>query len=160
MTLLGGVSNSAVLVLLLIPVLLALYYVNLSQPEKSPLEVVPTMPDLHSLTWNNSGKLEQLKVIEMCTSKHKCEDLGQILGQPESHLTPPVKRVPSSCCLAVFQRWLVCSSIHPVQVCPEWSSIPKNAYPITWRGVINVLKDAGLEDGAKLLEKALPLWIH
>jgi len=37
MTLLGGVPNSAVLVLLLIPVLLALYYVNLSQPEKSPL---------------------------------------------------------------------------------------------------------------------------
>jgi len=73
-------------------------------------EVVPTMPDLHSLTWNNSGKLEQLKVIEMCTSKHKCKDLSQILGQPESHLTPPVKRVPSSCCLAVFQRWLVCSS--------------------------------------------------
>ena len=106
-------------------------------------ELMPTMQDLHSLTWDNGGKLEQLKVIEMCSSKHKCEDLSRILGQPESHLSSSVKEVSSSCCQAMFQRWLV------------WGSMPKEAYPITWQGLVNMLKDTGLEDDAKQLEKAL-----
>ena len=110
-------------------------------------ELTPTMSELHSLTWNNSGRLEQVKVVETCVSKHKCEDLSRILGQPDSHLTPPVKQVPLSCCRAVFQRWLI------------WGSKPKEAYPINWKGLINALRDTELESDSKYLEKALHLRI-
>ena len=110
-------------------------------------ELTPTMPELHSLTWNNSGRLEQVKMVEICVSKHKCEDLSLILGLPDSHLTPPVKQVPLSCCRAVFQRWLI------------WGSQPKDAYPINWKGLIAALKDVELESESKYLEKALRLRI-
>ena len=105
------------------------------------------MSELHSLTWNNSGRLEQVNVVETCVSKHKCEDLSRILGQPDSHLTPPVKQIPLSCCRAVFQRWLI------------WGSKPKEAYPINWKGLINALRDIELESDSKYLEKALHLRI-
>ena len=104
----------------------------------------PTMMELESLKWTESnGKSKEINILDECIANSLAEELQKTFGIHEDKISLAVRRIPMSFCRSVFQRWY-----------SEGSS-PKEAYPISWNGLIKALKAVGMNDLAMNIESAL-----
>ena len=104
----------------------------------------PEMRKLQLIKWNKGGEEKQVKIITD-TAPHWV-NLGTTFGISQAELdgfrTQNMLN-QEGCCRSVLQRWL------------QNGSQPRDAYPVTWRGLIKALRDTGLREIADQLETAL-----
>ena len=102
----------------------------------------PTFRSLNIIKWkNNKGEIERFSVISSVS--HKWCKIGTVLGIHHGPLETIFLRNlkdPEPSCEEVFKKWLDDGSAY---------------YPITWDGLIELLKDAGLPQESEKLRIAL-----
>ena len=109
------------------------------------LEKAPTMSDLKLMSWKNeeSGEVNEVRIIKECIKNNLCSKLQSMFGISQTDVSEYVRHNPEYCCQVVFQKWYVLGSN------------PRDAYPISWNSVIQVLKEVGLQEVASQLRDAL-----
>ena len=102
----------------------------------------PTFRSLTIIKWkNDKGNIERFSVISSVS--HKWHKIGTLLGiEPGPLKTVFLRNLkdPEQCCNEVFKKWLEDGSNH---------------YCITWDGLVELLKDAGLPQVSNDLKIAL-----
>ena len=92
----------------------------------------PEMRELQLMKWRKGGQEKHLRIIANTAPRWK--ELGTTLGISPAELEGfERQRIlnQEECCRSVLQRWL------------ENGSQPREAYPVTWRGLFEALRDTG-----------------
>ena len=87
----------------------------------------PTNRDLTLLKYREGGQVKRLKLVD--TILNEWRDVGQILGIAQPKLDAwwtQTNNDPKRCCDNVMAHWL---------------QNPPDEYPLTWRGLIDLLED-------------------
>ena len=87
----------------------------------------PTNRDLTLLKYRDGGEVKRLKLVDNILNHW--EDVGKILGIPQPKLQAwrtQTNNDPKRCCDNVMAHWL---------------QNPPDEYPLTWRGLIDLLED-------------------
>ena len=125
-------------------VLSVLVFLTVPQATETALPLSAPALNLHSLTiikWrNDEGNVDRFNVISSVA--YKWHDIGKILDIDYGSLEAISMKHqdPKRCCDDVFNKWLEDGSDH---------------YPITWDGLVEILKDAGLPHESEKLKIAL-----
>ena len=101
----------------------------------------PTNRDLALLKWRDGGEVHQLELVD--TILNDWRTIGNILGISQSKLDAwwtQTNHDPKHCCDNVLAHWL---------------QNPPEEYPPTWRGLIDLLKDAKFSTLVQELKKAI-----
>ena len=104
----------------------------------------PTMRELQLIKWYKDGQEKHLRIKASTAPNWK--NLGTTFGISPAELDGFERQNmlnQEGCCYAVLQRWL------------ENGSQPKDAYAVTWIGLIQALRDTSLREIADELETAL-----
>ena len=104
----------------------------------------PKMSELQLMKWCKGGQEKQLRIKADIAPRWK--ELGTTLGISPAELEGFERQKmlnQEECCYAVLQRWL------------ENGSQPREAYSVTWKGLIKALRDTSLREIADELETAL-----
>lgn len=101
----------------------------------------PTNRDLTLLKWRDGGEVRRLKLVD--TILNDWRTIGNILGISQSKLDAwwtQTNHDPKRCCDKVLAHWL---------------QNPPEEYSPTWRGQIDLLKDAEFSTLVQELKKAI-----
>lgn len=101
----------------------------------------PTNRDLTLIKYRDGGEIKRLKLVDNILNKW--DEVGRYLGIQEPKLQAwrtQTGNDPKRCCDNVVANWL---------------QNPPDEYPLTWRGLIDLLEDADFTQLVKDLKKAL-----
>ena len=104
----------------------------------------PEMRELQLIKWYKGGQEKHLRIKASAAPRWK--DLGTTFGISPAELQGFERQNmldQEGCCYAVLQRWL------------QNGSQPRDAYAVTWRGLIQALRDTSLREIADELQTAL-----
>ena len=102
------------------------------------LDMRPELKYIDLITWKNGEKTSEFRLINHISNK--CYEISTQLQVPKWVYGAWVKNNFGDTCHDLFQHWL--ESGHGL-------------YPVTWNGMIQVLKDVQLGEVAKQLKEAL-----